>query len=547
VALRRELEGLGASFRTRSDTEVLVEAYRAWGADCLARLHGMFGFAIWDAAERTLFCARDRAGEKPFYYAEVGDAFIFGSELKALVKWPGFSRRVSFPAVADFLTFGFIPDPKTIYEACYKLPPGHALTARCVPGERPVVGPPVRYWDFVPAPDPHTVDFGPELRETLQSVCVEMSFADVNVGTFLSGGVDSSSVTAALSRGGVPLTAYTIGFSEDAYDERRWAAQVVERYATRWKQRTVGYQDVAPVLCDLVYHFDEPFGDYSYVPTYYVCREARREVTVTLSGDGADETFAGYRKYQRLRQMARMFKLPGSEAMRSVARTALPMIPNASGARRTVEQYSAEQDVALADMLTLGLRRDVLHGAAAGPLAGALRDYRPVDVVRGHLAAMAGDSQDLVDRMRYLDMKLTLASGILVKVDRASMAVALEVRPVYLHPSLLALSTRIPSARLVEGGVAKAALKSALEPWLPKPLLTRRKMGFHMPFGQWVSDELEGLANEAARSKRLEGWFENGFFARLLHEHRSGRADHKQNLHNLLFLDRWLERWDPVW
>lgn len=266
--LRRELRDSGVPFRTESDTEVLLEAFRRWGEACLGRLSGMFAFAVWDDERRRLFCARDRVGEKPFYYAHLGGTFAFGSELKAVLACPEVPRRLSMPALADFLVFGFVPDPRSVWRGCRKLPPGHRMWVDLPPDSSPDASEPEAWWDFSFRPDRSVEDWGPEIRETLIGAADEMAVADVPLGTFLSGGVDSSSVTAALCRSGHRVASFTVGFEEEDYDERPWARSVSDLYGTRHTERTVRLDDVEPVLDDLVWHFDEPFNDYSYLPTY---------------------------------------------------------------------------------------------------------------------------------------------------------------------------------------------------------------------------------------------------------------------------------------
>ncbi|HEX8969368.1 MAG TPA: asparagine synthase (glutamine-hydrolyzing), partial [Chloroflexota bacterium] len=261
--LRQELQAAGAHFTTRSDTEVLVEAFRHWGKECLERLSGQFAFAIWDRTENRLFCARDRAGEKPFYYTLVNGAFIFASELKALVEWPGFRRVTNYPALIDYLSLGFIADPKSIWDGVFKLPPASSMMVTFGVDGAPIVQEPRPYWDVEFDPDYSVSDWGSAIRETLQAASREMAFADVPVGAFLSGGVDSSSVVAALTQGGHDVRSFTIGFDEHGYDERGWARGVAEQYGVAHTERVVQVDDIAPVFDRLVWHYDEPFNDYS--------------------------------------------------------------------------------------------------------------------------------------------------------------------------------------------------------------------------------------------------------------------------------------------
>lgn len=541
VRLRRELQGLGSRFRTRSDTEVLLEAFARWGEGCLERLDGMFAFAIWDRLERRLFCARDRAGEKPLHYATVADGFVFASELKALLRWPAFRREIDHRAVIDFLRFGFIPDPKTIWQGCHKLPPGHALWVDL--DERgPVASPPVRWWDMTFDPDRTTDDWGPEIRETLSAAATDMALADVPVGTFLSGGVDSSSVVAALGHAERGVRTFTIGFADREYDERRWARCVAERYRTDHTERLVEPVDVAPVLDRLHWHYDEPFNDYSYLPTYYVCCEAREEVTVALSGDGGDEAFAGYGKYRRLALRTAVEPLiPAFVGSGMVHAGAL--LPVAGRARALLTQYGQAAPALLTHTMLTGLPTGALADAARGPLRAALAHYDPETVVEGLMRDAPPDEVGLVNASRYLDLKLTLAGGILVKVDRASMAVSLEVRPVYLHPSVLALAGRIPPERLATRTEAKKALKDALRPWLPDALLYRPKAGFAMPLGSWLRGELRENGTARPAADPLAEIIDPRFVARLAGAHVAGRTDATSVLHSFMFLRQWLTRW----
>jgi asparagine synthase (glutamine-hydrolysing) len=543
-AIRAELERLGATFRTRSDTEVLVEAYRQWGADCLSRLTGMFAFAIWDTDRGRLFCARDRAGEKPFHYALLDGAFVFASELKSLTMWPAFRREIDYTAVVDFLSFGFVADPKTIWAAVRKLPPAHYLIVDLGP-DGPALAKPVAYWDLEFDPDRSIGDWGPVIRSTLEHAADEMSFADVPVGTFLSGGVDSSSVTAALSRAGRSVKTFTVGFAEQEFDERPWAIDVARQYGTEHTERVVRPDDVASVFEDtILWHYDEPFNDYSYLPTYYVCREARKSITVALSGDGGDEMFGGYGKYTRLARRAALERALTPPVTQLVAAGARSILAADNAWRERLGHYEEAAPELLLGMLTTGMGGAALRGVARGPLAEAVSHYDPMDVVRPLLRKAPPERVGLVNSMRYLDLKLTLAGGILTKVDRASMAVSLEVRPVYLHRDLLELAGRIPPEQLADRSDAKKVLKAALTPWLSPSLLYRGKMGFAMPLGRWLRDGAAGFAEPGTGSSdALREIIDLDYVRRATQAHRAGASDRTAQVHSFLFLERWLEKW----
>ena len=542
-SIREELETRGISFRTRSDTEVLVEAFRCWGEESLGRLAGMFAFALWDTVEHRLFCARDRAGEKPFHYAMVGSSFIFASELKALLLWPGFRREIHYPALADYLCFGFVAEPKSIWEGCLKLPPGQWISVETSPGEAPTVRGPVAYWDIRFQPDHAVTDWRPAILETLRRASGEMAFADVPVGAFLSGGVDSSSVVAALSRAHCPVTAFTAGFREEEYDERPWARQVVGLFGIPHVECEVVSDDVEAVMDKLLWHYDEPFNDYSYLPTFYLCREARKIITVALSGDGADELFAGYVKYRRLALRQSVERLLPRPVTGLLAAGANMIAPVQSRLRQTLAQYRADVPRMLFDMLTTAFPFPVLKVAARGAFAETLRDYSPLDVVLELLRRAPPKEVGLVNSMRYLDLKLTLAGDMLVKVDRASMAVSLEVRPVYLHREMLDLAGRIPSALLADRGESKKVLKAALTAWLPEPLLYRRKMGFAMPLKRWMAGDLGALFGDGNRGHPLESLLDTAGLAGPDTNTRPAGGDGTARRHSLFFLRRWFETW----
>jgi asparagine synthase (glutamine-hydrolysing) len=540
-ALRSELEQTGATFRTGSDTEVLLAAYRAWGAACVERFSGMFAFALWDGDRSVLFCARDRAGEKPFHYLANGTTFAFASELKALTLVPGMARDVDWTSVVDFLTFGYVPDPKTVWAGVQKLPPGHSLEV-ALDASGPRAAEPVPYWDLeLDAADGTDADWEQGIRETLRSAAAEMTVADVPIGTFLSGGVDSSAVTAALAAGDHRPTAFTVGFAETDFDERPWAQLVAERLGVELVSREVVPQDVEAVFRDtILWHFDEPFNDSSYLPTYYLSREARSRITVALSGDGGDEVFGGYPKYALLARRETIERRLTRPVASRAAATARGVLPETSSFRARLLRYEQSPSELLLSTLVTGWQPDELRAAARGPLAEALAWYDPYDSVRPHLAAAPPEDVGLVNAMRYLDLKTTLGAGILTKVDRASMAVALEVRPVFLHRDVLSLAGRVPPGLLSTGSEAKALLRRAVRPWLPAEAVDRPKMGFAMPLGRWLG----GLRSfgELAEDRPAASVIDPAAVARLRATHGGGREG-TSRLHAVTFLDHWLERW----
>jgi len=544
--LRKRLEAEGAAFRTDSDTEVLLEAYRLWGEQCVEHLSGMFAFALWDENRASLFCARDRAGEKPFYYACVEGRFAFGSELKALAEWPGFPRRLDYEAVIDFLAFGFVADPKSIWRDARRLAPAHTLTVELRDG-RVHVRAPRRYWSLAFAPRGSAVR-PEEIREALTHAADEMAVADVPLGTFLSGGVDSSAVTAALSLSGHPVRSFTIGFDDPAYDERVWARQVAERYRTEHLERTVEPSDMVAVLDRLAWHYDEPFNDYSSIPTYYLCREARRSITVALSGDGADELFAGYTKYQRLARRSELAGVLPTGLARAAAGLSRLALGEKSRLRRTLGQYGMAAPQMLADMLSHGFPLAVLREVARGPLAEALRHYDPHRLVEGLLAPAPPEKVGLVNAMRHLDFTLTLPGDMLVKVDRASMAVSLEVRAPFLHRSVMELAARIPGHALANRDSSKVALKAAVRPWLPDALIDRRKQGFALPLPEWLAGDSH--VGSAVRGYRTDGpvaeLLDMDRVATLARAQARGAGAFTARVYSAYVLDRWFANWMPA-
>ncbi len=549
-ALTRELAALGHVFRTRSDTEVIVHAWEQWGPACAARLRGQFALALYDARDETLFLARDPVGEKPMYYALLPDGvLLFGSELKALTRHPDLDRALDPRAVEDFLAFGYIPDPKSIYRRVAKLPAGHGLVVRRgrpLPDPRP-------YWDLG-AVTPQSItpmDAEAELIHRLREAVEMRLMADVPLGAFLSGGVDSSGVVAVMA-GQVPdpVRTFSIGFAAREFDESAYARTIADRYATRHHARRVDPDDLDPIQ-RLAGMFDEPFGDSSALPTYAVAALAREHVTVALSGDGGDEIFAGYRRYAwHCREERLRGRLPAGlrqPLFAALARGYPPLgwAPRWLRARHTFHELSLDAAGGYFESVArIGdeLRRDL----RSPELDRALQGYRAIDVVREAMAAAPSD--DPLAVAQYVDLKTWLSGDILVKVDRTSMARSLEVRVPLLDPPLIEWAWTLPAALKLKGSQSKVLLKRALEPLVPNEILYRPKQGFSIPLARWFRGPLRDVLRAALTGPRLAatGLFRRETVTRLLDDHQSGRQDHSAPLWLLWMFDEFLRHAQPA-
>lgn len=543
--LRRDLEAAAHPFCTHSDTEVILRAWVAWGEACVDRLQGMFAFALWDQRTQSLFLARDRLGEKPLHYAFLPDrGLIFGSELKALTVHPGMARELDPCAIQDFFSLGYIADPKTIYRAARKLEAGHTLTL--TRGASPRLR---RYWNPQPveSADQSPARAADSLRERLDAAVKSQLVADVPVGAFLSGGVDSSAVTA-LAAGHVPgaLNAFTIGFEDRQFDERPYADAVAKRYGVRHLVETMTGSEMESVdaLADI---FDEPFGDSSALPTYHLARLASRTVKVALSGDGGDELFAGYRRYlfhgreESLRAFLPLSLRRPLFGMLAGIYPQLDWAPRFLRARQTFRELSCDaaegyfHNVMVVDEAT----RARLFSAS---LRQAIGGYRSSDVIREHMAG--APHADAVSIAQYVDLKTWLVGDILTKVDRTAMACGLEVRVPMLDPQFVAWTLGLPRQLKLAGGEGKIVLKRALEPLLPRDILYRRKQGFSVPLAAWFRGPFG-----AAFARTISGggtalgdYFDLGYAEQLLASHRQGWADHSRTLWLLWMFQGFLQR-----
>lgn len=543
--LAKELTTAGYKFRTRCDTEVVLYAWEEWGEACVERLRGMFAFAIWDRNRSVFFLARDRLGIKPLHYSLLSDGrLIFASEIKSLLVHPRMSRNIDPKAVEEYFAFGYVPDPRTIFQGVSKLPPGHTLTVR----RGNALSEPRCYWDidFHDNGTRHEGDIEDGLIAHLREAVDIRMIADVPLGAFLSGGVDSSAVVSMMAQlSEKPVNTCSISFGDAAFDESDYARRVAQRYATDHQVEDVKPDDFS-LVDRLAGIYDEPFADSSAMPTYRLCELARKRVTVALSGDGGDETFGGYRRYrwhlheQRIRScLPRIVRRPlfGSLGRIYPKIDWAPRVLRAKStfqalARDAVEGYFHNFSIFPDD-----LRLQLYSKRFINDLDG----YRAIEVFHKH--SMNAPDHPL-SMVQYLDFKTYLPGDILTKVDRASMAHSLEVRVPILDHKLVEWAAGLPPALKLRAGQGKRIFKRSLEPYLPKDLLYRKKMGFAVPLARWFRGPLRDHVRERLLHPSFEG---SGFLntrtvRRILEKHESGRRDFSAGIWTLLMFESFLRR-----
>lgn len=541
-----ELQAAGHVFRTRCDTEVIVHAWEQWGPRCVDHFRGMFAFGLWDRQQQTLFLGRDRLGEKPLFYAYTDDGYLaFSSELKALRTLPGMAAALDPRAVEDYFAYGYVPEPRTIFTGALKLAPAHTLMQRV--GAPPAT--PQRYWDvpFRPRAAMAQADVERELIERLREAVRIRLVADVPLGAFLSGGVDSSAVVAMMAGlGAAPVNTCSIGFDNPAFDESRHAARVALQYGTAHHTGRVDPADysLVDILAGL---YDEPFADSSAIPTYRVCQLARQRVTVALSGDGGDENLAGYRRYRHAMTEHRV-RVHIPAALRQPLFGALGRwYPKADWAPRVLRARTTFQG--LARSLVEGyfhgvsfLDDDMRRRLFSPRLRQHLQGYRAIEVMQAHAARAPTDAP--LSLLQYLDLNTYLPGDILTKVDRASMAHALEVRvPLLDHELVEWLSGLAPDLKL-RGGEGKYIFKKSLQPYLSDDILYRRKMGFSVPLAAWFRGPLRQRVTDALLGPLLadSGWFNPDYLRQLVSHHLSGRRDYSTPIWSLLMFEAFLRK-----
>ena len=541
-----KLQVLGHTFQTKSDTEVIVHGWEAWGADCVQHFRGMFAFALWDRNRETLFLARDRLGVKPLHYAALPDGqLVFGSEIKSLLEHPDLPRDIDPLALEEYFALGYISDPRSVYRGVMKLPAGHTLEIRRGRG----MPEPRRYWDvrFELSETISLADACDELNRRLEESIRLRMISEVPLGAFLSGGVDSSAVVATMARvSSSPVNTCSISFADPAYDESKFAAEVAERYGTRHHVDLVESDDF-DLIDELARLYDEPYADSSAIPTYRVCQLARQHVTVALSGDGGDESFGGYRRYRLHLMEERLRSALPLGARRAMFGVLSRVYPKADWAPRVFRAKSTFESLARSSvdayLHSVSICRDDLRGRLFSQgLLRELAGYRVNDVFAHH-ARNAG-TDDPLALIQYLDLKTYLIGDINTKVDRASMAHSLEVRePLMDHP-LVEWLARLPSSLKMHGGGSKILLKKAMEPYLSRDVLYRPKMGFAVPLTRWFRGPLRERIREVILGSTLAGtgYFDSNVLRRMLEAHENGSRDYSSPLWSLLMFEAFMRR-----
>jgi asparagine synthase (glutamine-hydrolysing) len=542
--LRRELEGRGHRFRSDSDAEVVIYAYREWGRDFLSRLNGMFAFALWDSRDESLMIARDRLGIKPLYYMETPAGFAFSSEIKAILAIPGVEREVDVESLNQFLTFLWVPDPKTIFRGIYKLPPAHYLIYKDGRAET------FEYWD-VKFEEDNALSEGEwieAVREQIARSVESQMIADVPLGAFLSGGIDSSTIVALMT--GIAdqkVTTYTFGFrSEDLRydileDDVKYAREVGKLFDTDYREAFLEPQ-VMDLLPKLVYHLDEPVADPAVITSYLICRAAREKLTVLLSGMGGDEVFAGYPRHLAVK-LAEYYNLIPSFLSRPVV-AALPgakpgkftaLFRNTKKLARSAALPARERYLGFGTYFSENEKQNLY----SSDLAQTASRFDPFQEHKKYFNRVA--HEDFINQMLYIDLKTFLPCLNLTYTDKTSMASSLEVRVPLLDHELIEMAARVPARLKLKGLTRKYILKRAAEKWLPREIVYRKKAGFSAPVRAWLvrdlRDWVEDLLSESNIKQR--GYFDYIAVRRLIDDNLSGREDNSLKIFQLLTLELW--------
>jgi asparagine synthase (glutamine-hydrolysing) len=544
-------------FTTTSDTEVIIAAFRKWGIDCLGRFIGMFAFALYDSLTKRLVLVRDRLGVKPLYYYHHRGHLVFASELKALIRYPSFEKALDFQSLFEYLVFQYVPEPRTIYEHTFKLPPGTYLVAEKGAVEVKT------YWD-IPLEGNHGPsvmsenDYGARFEELLSDSVRLRQISDVPLGAFLSGGIDSSTIVAFMAaQHGAGVKTFSIGFQEQFYDEAPYARKVADYLGTEHHELYVTPKEACDVIPLLPQLYDEPFSDSSAIPTYLVSKEARRHVTVCLSGDGGDELFFGYNRYAMMKKMSMGAGIP----LRKEFMSGLSRLPDSIHALMGSMARALFFRSMKTQRITPARVREALSSMGKDPIEvylGLVKIWGREEA--GRLLGGGAYSLDAApfftlheafrhvkepERFSFIDIKTYLPGDILTKVDRASMAVGLEARVPLLDHRIVEFACALPFVYKYRNRESKYLLKKLLYTRIPAEFFRRPKQGFGIPISQWLSHDLRHLVDEyldAARIRR-EGILDPRLVETMVRRHLKGQEDHGYRLYNLLMFQMWKERW----
>lgn len=543
--LRHQLEAHGHVFRTNSDTEVIIRSYLTWGINMVDRLSGMFAIALWDTVDQTLYLIRDRVGKKPMYYGWFDGVLLFGSEMKALLTWPGVVRNPNLQAINHFLCLQYVPTPYTAFTGFSKVPAAHFLSVTTNGRSHPT-----RYWALPPpdyTPPQSDARYCDVLAKLLDDSVRLRMIADVPIGAFLSGGVDSSAVVAFMARASPsPIKTFTVGFDETPYDERRYARLVAARYGTEHHEYVLK-PSALELIPSLTWHYGEPYADSSAIATYYISALASRHVSVVLTGDGGDESFLGYPRYSQCDSSRWVERLPlSTRKLIAALPSRLPQwLQNTRLGRSLHYRLSS-----IAHNRSRRYERLIAYFSETDKLAGygpLMRDHM-LDSTLDLLEPYFLQSPTMLAGAAWADIHTYLPDDLLVKVDIATMAHSLEARSPLLDYRIMQWAASIPCSHKLRGGQTKYLLKKALEPYLPQDVIYRRKMGFGVPIERWLRTDLRDFAMEMVTSTRAvsRGIFEPDYGRRLMHEHCSGKAIHTSRLWAMIMLEQWFRMWiDP--
>lgn len=546
--IRADLEAQGCVFRSHTDSEVILHGYRVWGDDVLNHLRGMFAIAIWDRPKRRLLLARDRIGKKPLNYAVTDEGLLFGSEIKAILAWPGFVTEPDYLALHKFLTYQYIPAPDTAFKGIRKLPAGSKLVME-VGGDGQLSKPHIeRYWQL-PGPrsryrSVNTQALTEELTTRLAEAVRLRLTSDVPLGAFLSGGVDSSAVVAMMAHhGSGRVKTFSIGFENEDYDETRFARMVAERYGTEHHEFVVR-PDAVEILPKLIHHYNEPFADPSAVPTFYLAELARQHVTVALNGDGGDECFMGYGRYTAMQAVSKIDRVPKwCRYLGAGVIEALPLRGRVGNrARKVASLLRADAEARQHRYsFTISAFADTDKAAGYGEAMRSQLTASALDLLEPYL----GEAETLVSGANWADIHVYLPDDLMVKVDIATMAHSLESRSPLLDHVFLEWALTLPENVTMAGGTTKAIFKKAMEPYLPNDVLYRPKMGFGCPVDHWLRGELREMAYDLLLSSRASsrGIIDRNAVQSMLDEHCSGRYPHHTRLWPLLIMEMWFRIW----